>query len=86
MSQTLVLHDSDGGIDDYLSTLLLMTMENFELLGVVITPADCYFWDVLATAYLGRPDLYELREYEVDIITEGPSQGRTIAKPGGRPI
>ncbi|OAB63507.1 nucleoside hydrolase [Leptolyngbya valderiana BDU 20041] len=50
------------------------------------SPQEFYFWDVLATAYLGRPDLYELREYEVDVITEGTSQGRTIAKPGGRKI
>ncbi|MEL7034882.1 MAG: nucleoside hydrolase [Cyanobacteria bacterium J06592_8] len=38
----LVLLDQDGGIDDYLSTVLLMTMENVEPLGVVVTPADCY--------------------------------------------
>ncbi len=50
------------------------------------SPQEFYFWDVLATAYLGRPDLYELREYEVEVITEGASQGRTIVKPGGRKI
>lgn len=34
--------DHDGGVDDYLATMLLMTMDNVELLGVVVTPADCY--------------------------------------------
>ena len=37
-----VLLDHDGGIDDYLSTVLLMTMENVQPLGIVVTPADCY--------------------------------------------
>jgi purine nucleosidase len=42
MSKQLVLMDHDGGVDDYLATLLLMTMEQVEPLGIVITPADCY--------------------------------------------
>ncbi|MGI2906192.1 nucleoside hydrolase [Tolypothrix sp. VBCCA 56010] len=42
MSKQLVLMDHDGGVDDYLATMLLMTMEHIELLGVVVTPADCY--------------------------------------------
>ncbi len=42
MPKQLVLMDHDGGIDDYLATLLLMTMENVEPIGIVVTPADCY--------------------------------------------
>jgi purine nucleosidase len=42
MSKQLVLMDHDGGVDDYLATMLLMTMDHVELLGVVVTPADCY--------------------------------------------
>ncbi len=34
--------DHDGGVDDYLATMLLMTMEHVQPLGVVVTPADCY--------------------------------------------
>ncbi|KYC44223.1 nucleoside hydrolase [Scytonema hofmannii PCC 7110] len=34
--------DHDGGVDDYLATMLLMTMENVQPLGIVVTPADCY--------------------------------------------
>jgi purine nucleosidase len=34
--------DHDGGVDDYLATMLLMTMNHLECLGVVVTPADCY--------------------------------------------
>lgn len=47
---------------------------------------DYFFWDVLTTAYLGRPDLFELREWETEIVTEGPSQGRTRVVPGGRKV
>ncbi len=38
----LVLMDHDGGVDDYLATMLLMTMDNVQPLGIVVTPADCY--------------------------------------------
>ncbi|MDJ0579280.1 nucleoside hydrolase [Crocosphaera sp.] len=38
----LVLFDHDGAIDDFLATLLLMTMPNIEILGIIVTPADCY--------------------------------------------
>lgn len=34
--------DQDGGVDDLLSLMLLLTIERVELLGVAITPADCY--------------------------------------------
>ena len=38
----LVLFDHDGGVDDYLATMLLLTFTHTELLGIVVTPADCY--------------------------------------------
>ena len=34
--------DHDGGVDDYLATMLLMTMDHIQPLGIVVTPADCY--------------------------------------------
>ncbi len=42
MKKQLVLMDHDGGVDDYLATMLLLPMEHIELLGIVVTPADCY--------------------------------------------
>jgi purine nucleosidase len=45
-----------------------------------------YFWDVLTTAYLGRPDLFTTREWETAVIPDGPSQGRTVVQPGGRKV
>ncbi|MEA5551374.1 nucleoside hydrolase [Anabaena cylindrica UHCC 0172] len=52
----------------------------------LVVPQDYYFWDVLATAYLGKPEFYELREWETKIITSGVSQGRTKIVAGGRKI
>ena len=49
-------------------------------------PQDYYCWDILATAYLARPELYKIEEKETDIITAGASQGRTIIKSGGKII
>lgn len=34
--------DHDGGVDDLLSLLLLLTEDAVDLRGVVVTPADCY--------------------------------------------
>jgi len=42
MSKQLVLMDHDGAVDDFLATLLLMTMEHIQPLGIIVTPADCY--------------------------------------------
>lgn len=57
-----VLFDHDGGIDDLLSLLLLLRMPDIELLGVTVTPADCYLESaVQATAKIltkaGRTDV-----------------------------
>jgi purine nucleosidase len=49
-------------------------------------PQNYYCWDILATAYLARPQFYQLEETETDIVTTGTSQGRTIIKSGGRKI
>lgn len=53
---------------------------------LVMKQGGYYFWDVLTTAYLGRPDLYTTREWETAIIPTGISQGRTKVQPGGRII
>lgn len=37
-----VFLDRDGGLDDLLALLLILTMEDVELIGINITPADCY--------------------------------------------
>jgi purine nucleosidase len=44
-----ILFDHDGGIDDLLSLLLLVRLPNVKLIGVSITPADCYADDALLT-------------------------------------
>ena len=49
-------------------------------------PQNYYFWDILATAYLARPELYQVLEQETDIIPTGTSQGRSIIKTGGKKI
>jgi len=52
----------------------------------LVTHQDYFFWDVLTTAYLGRPDLFTLREVETAIIPTGLSQGRTVVQPGGKKV
>ena len=44
-----VLFDHDGSADDFLSLLLLLSMPAVDLLGVSITPADCYAEQALET-------------------------------------
>jgi purine nucleosidase len=50
-AKELVFMDHDGGIDDLLSLLLLLTMEDKELIGVSVTPADCYIEPALESTY-----------------------------------
>ena len=38
----LVFLDHDGGVDDLLALLLLLTMDEAQLIGVNVTPADCF--------------------------------------------
>lgn len=52
----------------------------------LVIPQDYYFWDVLATAYLGIRSIYQIRETETAIVTTGASQGRTKVQAGGRKI
>ncbi len=52
----------------------------------LVTHQDYFAWDVLTTSYVGQPDMFQLREWETIVITEGPSQGRTKVQPGGRKI
>jgi purine nucleosidase len=54
-------------------------------LAAVYSP-ELYFWDVLTAAYVGRPDLFTVRERETAIVTAGASQGRTKLQPGGRQV
>jgi len=46
-----VLFDHDGGVDDFLSLLLLLHMPHIELLGISVTPADCYLETALTTTH-----------------------------------
>ena len=51
-----------------------------------VTNSTYFLWDVLTTAYIGKPDLVSAREVRADVITQGPSQGRTFQTTEGRLI
>jgi inosine-uridine nucleoside N-ribohydrolase len=42
LAKQLLVMGHDGGVDDYLSVMLLMAMDHIQVLGIVVTPADCY--------------------------------------------
>ena len=48
-SKIPVIFDHDGGIDDLISLMLLLTMERIDLLGITITPADCFIEEATET-------------------------------------
>ncbi|WP_020601121.1 nucleoside hydrolase [Spirosoma panaciterrae] len=72
---TPLLMDHDGAIDDLLSQLLVLTMPDVELIGVTVTPADCFIEPALESAYkllqlmgkesvpLGRGDYYGINAF-----------------------
>lgn len=41
MTKEALLFDHDGGVDDLLSLMLLLSMDQIEIKGISITPADC---------------------------------------------
>ncbi|HEY3522731.1 MAG TPA: nucleoside hydrolase [Candidatus Limnocylindrales bacterium] len=45
-----------------------------------------YFWDVLTTAYVERPDLYRIEHEGVRVEPTGFSQGRTVPDPTDREV
>lgn len=62
MNKLPVIFDHDGGIDDLLSLMLLLTMEHVDLKGVTITPADCFLSDATSSTLkilklFGREDV-----------------------------
>ncbi|MEO0474073.1 MAG: nucleoside hydrolase, partial [Bacteroidota bacterium] len=57
-----IFMEHDGAIDDLLSQLLLLTMEDVELIGVNVTPADCFIEPAIETTWkvlhlFGRTDI-----------------------------
>jgi purine nucleosidase len=57
-----VLFDHDGGVDDLLSLMMLLAMPHIKLVGIVITPADCFVGPGTSTSlkilrFFGRLDI-----------------------------
>ncbi|MCV9885055.1 nucleoside hydrolase [Metabacillus halosaccharovorans] len=50
------------------------------------TNSTYYLWDVLTTAFVGKPDLVKVQTINSIVLTEGPSQGRTVEAAEGRPV
>ncbi|MEL6562495.1 MAG: nucleoside hydrolase [Bacteroidota bacterium] len=49
MQKRSVIFDHDGSADDFLSLILLLSMPDVEIIGISITPADCYIENALET-------------------------------------
>lgn len=50
------------------------------------TNSTYYLWDVLTTATIGKKDLVKVETINSTVITDGPSQGRTVETADGRPV
>lgn len=51
VDKKLVFMEHDGAIDDILSQLLLLTMKEVEVIGINITPADCFIEPAIESTY-----------------------------------
>lgn len=71
LARVPVLFDHDGSADDFLSLLLLLTMETVELQGVSITPADCYAEQAVETTL----KLLDLRQRSAVPVSVGHCHG-----------
>jgi purine nucleosidase len=57
-----VLLDHDGGVDDLLSLVMLLSMPHVDLRGIAVTPADCFLRPALSATtkilrWFGRADV-----------------------------
>ncbi|MEW5956446.1 MAG: nucleoside hydrolase [Chloroflexota bacterium] len=57
-----VLFDHDGGVDDLLSLMMLLSMPHINLAGIVVTPADCFLRPATSATlkilrFFGRSDI-----------------------------
>lgn len=62
MAKQKVLFDHDGGVDDLISLIMLLTMKDIEIVGVCVTPADCFLSDATESTLkilklFGRSDI-----------------------------
>ena len=64
MKNKAIIMDHDGSADDFLSLILLLSMCNMEILGITITPADCYMENALETTL---KILYKANRTEIEI-------------------
>lgn len=50
------------------------------------TNSTYYLWDVLTTAFVGKSELVKVQTINSIVLTDGPSQGRTVETADGRPV
>ncbi|WP_026462883.1 nucleoside hydrolase [Adhaeribacter aquaticus] len=50
------------------------------------TNSTYYLWDVLTTAFVGKPDLVKTKAVKCIVHTQAPSMGRTALTDAGRPV
>ena len=51
-----------------------------------VTNSTYFLWDVLTTAYVGKPKLVKSVKMNVDVVSHGPSQGKTFRDDNGRKV
>jgi len=78
-----VLFDHDGGVDDLLSLMMLLAMPHINLIGIVVTPADCFLRPAVSASlkvlrFFGRLDI-ELSEGSLHGINPFPRDWRKHA-------
>lgn len=61
--------EHDGAIDDILSQLILLTMENIELIGVNVTPADSFLEPAVESTYKVL-QLFDKVDVPIGVCTE----------------
>lgn len=75
-----VYFNHDGGVDDLISLFLLLQMENVELTGVSVIPADCYLEPAM---YASRKIIDRFGKSSIEVAASN-SVGKThFQKTGG---
>jgi len=68
------------------STAAQLAAQSWSLVAALVCNEQYYFWDTLTAAAMLDRSVVTLENLKIKVITDGPSQGRTIEDPNGAPI
>ena len=72
-----VYFNHDGGVDDLVSLFLLLQMDNVELTGVSVIPADCYLEPAMSAS---RKIIDRFGKNTIEVAASNSNRKKSVSK------